>query len=319
MPLAIKMPQLDQDMKEGTVASWHVEEGKTVAKGDVLFEIETEKAAVEVEAEATGSLHHILTPAGSSAPVDAPVAWLYGESEEVGPEPPENPKPEDYSNSGPAPEDKTGDCGSPDRKRLEQTVVEQKGERSAVRSHPIPAGKGGNPPRPIATPAARSEAARRGVSLQELTGTGPGGRIQTSDVMIVSRAAPPPEPPAEMLETPPGPQTIPVLPERETGSLSVLNSGRGGGLPMVMIHGLFNDASAWTAIEKPLAGARKIHRIELPCHGRSPRRPPASFAELVSEVRTCFDKLELVERQPRCPFATAKLAGSDGCGRVFRW
>lgn len=90
MPVEIIMPKVDMDMSHGTLAEWHVGEGETVKKGAALFDIETDKAAMEVEAPADGRLHHVQAQAGARVAVGTVIAWLYAEGEEVG-EPPAAP------------------------------------------------------------------------------------------------------------------------------------------------------------------------------------------------------------------------------------
>ncbi|MEO0388770.1 MAG: biotin/lipoyl-containing protein, partial [Pseudomonadota bacterium] len=80
MPREVIMPKVDMDMASGKLIAWHVAEGQRVARGDVLFDIETDKAAMEVEAEASGTLYHPIAP-GTDVVIGAPVAWLYEEGE----------------------------------------------------------------------------------------------------------------------------------------------------------------------------------------------------------------------------------------------
>ncbi|MFU1478727.1 alpha/beta fold hydrolase [Roseovarius sp. C7] len=75
---------------------------------------------------------------------------------------------------------------------------------------------------------------------------------------------------------------------------------------MVMIHGFLSDASGWEALAAPLAKTRKVHRIELPAHGRSPRKTITNFADLVSLVRRTFDELGL----DRCHLVGHSLGGA---------
>ena len=82
MPIEVIMPKVDMDMASGTVSAWHVEPGSTVAKGDPLFDIETDKAAMEVEAQADGILQHPVAE-GTEVAIGQPVAWLYAEGEAV--------------------------------------------------------------------------------------------------------------------------------------------------------------------------------------------------------------------------------------------
>ena len=83
MPVEVIMPKVDMDMASGKVAVWRAAPGERVEKGAPLFDIETDKAAMEVEAPASGILHHTV-PEGSEVPIGAAVAWLYAEGEAVG-------------------------------------------------------------------------------------------------------------------------------------------------------------------------------------------------------------------------------------------
>ena len=72
MPVEVILPKVDMDMASGKVMTWHVAEGELVRKGAALFDIETDKAAMEVEAEADGYLHHRV-PEGTEAAIGAPM------------------------------------------------------------------------------------------------------------------------------------------------------------------------------------------------------------------------------------------------------
>src|ERR1700751_931183 len=83
------MPALSPTMEEGTLAKWHVKPGDKVASGDVIAEIETDKATMEVEAVDEGGVEAILVPAGSEGvKVNAPIARLAGEGEAPAQTPP---------------------------------------------------------------------------------------------------------------------------------------------------------------------------------------------------------------------------------------
>eukprot|EP01035_Chromulina_nebulosa_P069369 gene69369-biopygen28895 len=69
------------DMTHGTLAAWHVAEGDLVKQGAALFDIETDKAAMEVDAPASGRLQHVLARPGDRVPVGTVVAWLYADGE----------------------------------------------------------------------------------------------------------------------------------------------------------------------------------------------------------------------------------------------
>src|SRR5690606_23416684 len=83
MPIEILMPALSPTMEEGTLAKWHVKEGDTVSSGDVIAEIETDKATMEVEAVDEGVVGKIIVPEGSEGvKVNAAIAVLLEEGED---------------------------------------------------------------------------------------------------------------------------------------------------------------------------------------------------------------------------------------------
>ena len=74
--IPIEMPKLGYDMETGTVSGWLKRVGDAVARGDVIAEIETDKATVEMEATASGTLTEIVHDAGDVVPIGEPIAWL---------------------------------------------------------------------------------------------------------------------------------------------------------------------------------------------------------------------------------------------------
>src|SRR3954469_19247885 len=95
MPLELKMPALSPTMEEGTLAKWLVKEGDDVKSGDILAEIETDKATMEFEAVDEGKIAKILVPEGTDGvKVGQPIALLAADGEQVGDAaPPAEPKP----------------------------------------------------------------------------------------------------------------------------------------------------------------------------------------------------------------------------------
>lgn len=270
MPQQVTMPRLDKDMKEGRIAAWLKSEGDAVSRGEALFEIETDKAAIEVDAEADGVLHHLGAEEGQTVPVGGVVAWIYAADEEVGLPPEVTPA---ETEKGPA---------------AAAVPVATK----AVGAPATPAATGD---RIAATPAARTEARARGISLKDVQGTGPSARIQKSDILAAAQGS-----------APVHDADIPATFEDRGGPLSILSSGSGARLPVVMIHGFLADASGWEKLAQPLGNARRVHRIELPCHGRSPLRRLTGFADLAREVRHAFDGLGL----ERCHLVGHSLGGA---------
>jgi len=172
MPTNILMPALSPTMTEGRLAKWLKKEGDEVKAGDVIAEIETDKATMEVEAVDEGKLQKILVPAGTDGvQVNAPIAILLGEGEDpsavVAPPPP--PKP-----AAPAP--KPAGAGAP-------AAAPAQAAAPAPVAKPIPAAapqeKG---ERVFASPLARRIAADKGVDLRAISGSGPHGRIVKADV-----------------------------------------------------------------------------------------------------------------------------------------
>ena len=82
MATEIILPKVDMDMATGKISKWFFKEGDRVAKGDVLFEIETDKAAMEIDSPAAGILRNVNGEEGVDIAVGSAVAWIYDEGEE---------------------------------------------------------------------------------------------------------------------------------------------------------------------------------------------------------------------------------------------
>jgi len=259
MPVEVIMPKVDMDMATGRIMTWHVAPGETVAKGDPLFDIETDKAAMEVEAPSDGLLHHPL-PEGTEVPIGKPVAWLYAIGEAVGEAP---------AGAAPAAE------AVPEREAASEAEKVQ-----AEEPERIPAMAGDAEEKPRATPKARRLAREGGLSLDGLTGSGPRGRLQAGDITALLEA------PARAEAAAPARFTA------ETGPLSVTRAKGGTGTPVVLLHGFASDGTSWAPLEQHLRH-RPLIRIELPAHGKSPKLRIADFAALAAEMRHAFDALGL--------------------------
>lgn len=162
MPINLKMPALSPTMEEGTLAKWLVKEGDTVASGDLLAEIETDKATMEFEAVDEGVIAKILIPAGTdNVKVGEVIAIIAGEGEEVGDAP---------AAAAPAPTP----VAAPEAKA-------EPAPAPAPAPSPAPAAASGDD-RIKASPLAKRIAAAKGIDLATIKGTGPGGRIVKADV-----------------------------------------------------------------------------------------------------------------------------------------
>ena len=170
MAIEILMPALSPTMEEGTLAKWLVKEGDTVASGDLLAEIETDKATMEFEAVDEGTIGKILIEEGTEGvKVNSPIAVLLEEGE-------------DASDVESAP---SKDGAKASSSKETQTEGSKEGERQESQSKdpPAPAStttKSGD--RVFATPVARRIAKDKGLDLSEVKGSGPRGRIVKADV-----------------------------------------------------------------------------------------------------------------------------------------
>ena len=168
MPTEILMPALSPTMEEGTLAKWLVKEGDTVASGDLLAEIETDKATMEFEAVDEGVIGKILIAEGSEGvKVNSPIAILLedGESaDDIGATP-----------AAPAAAEDTAPAASNDA-----SPAPAQAAAAATPAPAAPAGADGS--RIFASPLARRIAADKGLDLADISGSGPRGRIVKADV-----------------------------------------------------------------------------------------------------------------------------------------
>jgi pyruvate dehydrogenase E2 component (dihydrolipoamide acetyltransferase) len=164
MPIELKMPALSPTMEEGTLAKWLVKEGDAVKSGDILAEIETDKATMEFEAVDEGTIAKILVPDGTDGvKVGAVIAVIAGEGEDVS-----------AAASAPAKADPKAEAPAP---RAEAPKAETQAPAPTAAPQPRPAGD-----RVKASPLARRLAEAQGIDLAALQGSGPGGRIVKADL-----------------------------------------------------------------------------------------------------------------------------------------
>jgi len=163
MPIEILMPALSPTMEEGTLAKWLVKEGDTVSSGDVMCEIETDKATMEFEAVDEGTIGKILIADGSEGvKVNTPIAVLLEDGESA---------------------DDIGEASAPAAPPAASSSASPEAPASAASAAPAPAApKGADGSRIFATPLARRIAADKGLDLASVTGSGPHGRIVKADV-----------------------------------------------------------------------------------------------------------------------------------------
>jgi len=219
MPTEITMPQQSDTMTEGTIVKWRKKEGEKVKEGEVVAEVETDKAVMEMEAFEAGTLAAIVVPEGQKAAVGQPIAVLatgkenpaeikkqYAMRAGIG-----GAKPAEPATAAPR-RDGAKPAAQPVRAPAKQAgAVATLEEASAGEIHepadvghgatrspaiavpPVPHGDGnGDSERIFASPLARRIAADKGIDLHQLRGTGPGGRIVQRDVLEFAQKAPTP-------------------------------------------------------------------------------------------------------------------------------
>jgi len=169
MAKEVRLPQLGQTMEEGTVVNCLVNVGDEVSKGDVLFEIETDKATLEMESPADGFVKHVLVAVDETLAVGEPLLVLGDKDEDV---------PQSFIDSlkGGAPATPEG-----------APAAEAAPTPEPAKPEPEPAKPAG---RIMASPRAKKLAADMGVDLAAVTGTGPGGKITEEDVKSAGAAKP---------------------------------------------------------------------------------------------------------------------------------
>ncbi len=175
MPIEIKMPALSPTMEEGTLAKWLVKVGDKVSSGDIMAEIETDKATMEFEAVDEGTIVAISVPEGSEGvKVGAVIATLATDDEDAAPVAPKAAAPAPKAEAAPAPAPVAAPAPAP------------------VAAAP----KANAEDRVVASPLAKRLAAELGVDLSKVTGTGPNGRIVKADIEAAAGGAVAPSAPA---------------------------------------------------------------------------------------------------------------------------
>lgn len=185
----MRMPGVAAGATEAILAAWNVEPGKPFAAGDVVVTVETDKAVVDVEAEADGVLLRVLADAGATVEVGGPIALLGVAGEQV--DDVERVLAELGVEAADAQVSDAEVAAAPEE--AAQAPVAEPAEASA----PVPSGG-----RVFASPLARKVAREAGVLLEELTGTGPDGRIRRRDVEAYLAARPAAAAPASSAPAP---------------------------------------------------------------------------------------------------------------------
>ena len=283
MPTEVILPKVDMDMATGQISRWFYKEGDTIKKGEPLFEIETDKAAMEVDAPASGTLRNVTGTEGVDIAVGAPVAWIFAEGEAFDGRPTGaasevkgGPDPDVETDSKPASTDIATAAANGGKSCCAKPA---EGERRGAR----------------ATPLARRIARERGIDLASVSGTGPLGRIGREDVeQAASSRGGAPAAPAPAGERPQpvaarAPEPVPA--PRQTASmadaatpLAVVRLREGQGVPVVMIHGFGSESASWRPLLGEMTEGGPVLGIDLAGHGGSLAQEADGFDALVSGV-----------------------------------
>lgn len=228
MPIQVTMPRLSDTMEQGTVVKWNVKEGQKVKSGDVVADIETDKATMELQSFDDGTVAKLAVPEGQTVKVGTVIMVLTadGESAEAA---------AGASGAGAAPASKQAVGHAAPSKPASTAVMEPPGRRAeSPPATPAPEPKG----RVFASPLARKIAEETGVDLSAVEGTGPSGRIIRKDVEAAMSGAParpaarqpsPAAPPGHRVPTAatvPGPAFEPDTPRLEARTVQLSNMRR---------------------------------------------------------------------------------------------
>ncbi|MCB8881392.1 acetoin dehydrogenase dihydrolipoyllysine-residue acetyltransferase subunit [Acidisoma cellulosilytica] len=272
MATEVIMPRVDMDMASGRISRWYVEEGVRVEAGQPLFEIETDKAAMEIEAPSGGILRKLPLADGAEVSVGSAVGWICAPDEML----PQN-QPEAQPEK--ALPDEASAIPQTQGPSSEAAAKEPASDRRFV----------------TATPLARRIAAGYGISLATVQGSGPRGRIQARDVERLGANG------FDHAQGSQDPASVPILSRDSDSDRPVdriieppiatpadLPHGawlrKGEGPPVVLLHGFGADLNSWRLMLGVIAPSRSVFAIDLPGHGASPALPRPDLRSLADAV-----------------------------------
>ena len=180
----IQMPKLSDTMTEGTLVAWKKKKGDQVSAGEVLAEIETDKATMEWESPEDGTLTEIYVQEGGKVNVGDKIAFIGGEGEEAPKEQEKEKAKEEKEEKPKAKEEEKKE------EKEEKKAAPSKAEKKAEPERPAPTVEKTEEARVKASPVARRIAAELGVDLSTVKGTGPEGRVTETDVRAAAKSKP---------------------------------------------------------------------------------------------------------------------------------
>ncbi|RAZ88432.1 pyruvate dehydrogenase complex dihydrolipoamide acetyltransferase [Mesorhizobium hawassense] len=195
MPTEVILPKVDMDMATGQISRWFAGEGARVKKGDVLFEIETDKAAMEIDAPASGTLRNVTGRERVDIPVGEPVAWIYADDEVYAAETAQNKAPISPQVGEMSAKPTEGGAVPPTFQSVTPALPGISPPRGEISRSPGPA---------RATPLARRLAREANLDLSAIVGSGPRGRVVRADVeaAVTAKGSPTLEQPTADMASP---------------------------------------------------------------------------------------------------------------------
>jgi len=218
MATEVIMPRVDMDMTEGKIAVWYVKNGDSVTKGQVIFEIETDKAGMEVDAPVAGTIDGIQGAIGESVLVGTTLGWILAAGETLAVQ-------KSVAAQTPGDADPDGEL-----------LIAESLPAHALSKPDSVAAAGKSSLR--ATPLARSLARSHGLDLSSTVGTGPNGRVQGSDVVQSTTPAP--------------------VQGEDPDAVYLNWISRAEGIPLVLLHGFGADQGGWRNLAALIKGVPVI-------------------------------------------------------------
>ncbi|WLS00521.1 acetoin dehydrogenase dihydrolipoyllysine-residue acetyltransferase subunit [Shinella sumterensis] len=288
MARPILMPQVGQDLTEGKITAILVKVGDKVKKGDIVAEVESEKAVFEVEAFETGTILEIRYNVGDMGVVLEPLMMVGDEGEKLE-----------------AATTPVSAFSGEDAQSIVETAKENIAvfPRESVRENEtafLKSGTGGS------SPLARRIAASAGIDIARVSGSGPRGAVVKRDVEAFKRSS--------------GSGTLVnfgAAASTASSGRSVLKTLQAGvGDPVLFVHGFGAELSAWRSFIGHISVANPILAIDLPGHGGAANASADSFDDLVAVVRATLaaekiERLHLVGHSLGAAVATTIAGGGD--------
>ena len=264
MATEVILPRVDMDMTEGKIAFWYVKNGDLVVKGQALFDIETDKATMEVEASASGVIGDIRGEIGAMMPVGSVVAWIRNPGEV-----------ELAATSVLASEAVVAVSSNVTDLMSAATSVEVADSAPAVAVVTVAdesAAQSRSETYLLATPLARNLASERGIDLRDLIGSGPQKQVFARDVPAAAAVRPATRPADADIRLP------------------LHWWQRGSGAPILMLHGFGTDHASWRPLVQQIPARHPVVGIDLPSHGKSAIQSIKTMESMAAEILNRLDQ-----------------------------